>query len=122
MPTYKLYYFDVRGNGDVPRMIFAHADVAYEDVRVTIQQWPELKKGSHFRLQYFNFQFLQISRYVIWSDASTRCRRSRIDRSKCCYQSISCSAIWYQILPKCPVNRCCRIYLINFITIIVVVF
>lgn len=43
MPTYKLTYFNFQGLGEPIRLIFAYAGVQYEDVRIEMDQWPELK-------------------------------------------------------------------------------
>uniref|UniRef100_A0A1I7YRG4 glutathione transferase n=1 Tax=Steinernema glaseri TaxID=37863 RepID=A0A1I7YRG4_9BILA len=43
MPSYKLTYFDVRALGETARLLFTYAGVPFEDVRVTMEQWPELK-------------------------------------------------------------------------------
>ncbi|CAP37609.1 Protein CBR-GST-5 [Caenorhabditis briggsae] len=48
MVAYKLTYFNGRGAGEVIRQIFAHAGQDFEDVRVTMEQWPELKAGTPF--------------------------------------------------------------------------
>lgn len=43
MPTYKLTYFPARGKAESARYLFALADVKYEDERVTLEEWKELK-------------------------------------------------------------------------------
>lgn len=43
MPTYKLYYFNMKGSAELTRWIFAQAGVPYEDIRVTKEQWVEMK-------------------------------------------------------------------------------
>ncbi|CAO4366061.1 unnamed protein product [Caenorhabditis nigoni] len=48
MVAYKLTYFNGRGAGEVIRQIFAYAGQDFEDVRVTMEQWPELKAGTPF--------------------------------------------------------------------------
>ena len=40
---YKLSYFDLRGRGEVPRMIFNYLDVDFEDRRIQFSEWPVLK-------------------------------------------------------------------------------
>jgi len=35
MPVYKLKYFDGRGRGEVPRLMFAEAGQKYEDIRIS---------------------------------------------------------------------------------------
>ena len=39
MPKYVLKYFDAKGRGEVTRMIFALADVEYEDHRYVTKEW-----------------------------------------------------------------------------------
>ncbi|CAF1035180.1 unnamed protein product [Adineta steineri] len=43
MPSYKLYYFNGRGRGEVSRLIFAAAGQKYEDIRYEQDQWPPHK-------------------------------------------------------------------------------
>ncbi|GMR45319.1 hypothetical protein PMAYCL1PPCAC_15514 [Pristionchus mayeri] len=43
MPSYKFTYFNTSGRGDPIRILFALADVPFEDVRVPIKEWPALK-------------------------------------------------------------------------------
>ena len=43
MSTYKLTYFPARARAEVVRFVFTQAEVKYEDVRITEEQWPELK-------------------------------------------------------------------------------
>ncbi|CAF0939759.1 unnamed protein product [Adineta steineri] len=43
MSTYKLYYFNVRGRGEVARLIFAAADQKYEDIRYEREEWASHK-------------------------------------------------------------------------------
>ena len=46
MPAYKLIYFDGRGRAEHIRMLFAHAGVEYEDLRIGGQEWKELKPSK----------------------------------------------------------------------------
>ncbi|XP_041346664.1 glutathione S-transferase-like [Gigantopelta aegis] len=43
MPTYKLTYFDIRGRGELIRMLFVLSGKEYEDKRVQFADWPKLK-------------------------------------------------------------------------------
>ncbi|CAF1104658.1 unnamed protein product [Adineta ricciae] len=43
MPSYKLYYFNIRGLGEVSRLIFAAAGEKFEDIRYEHEHWPEHK-------------------------------------------------------------------------------
>ena len=46
MAAYKLYYFNVRGSAESSRIIFAQANVKYEDIRFEAEQWPKEYKES----------------------------------------------------------------------------
>ena len=50
MASYKLYYFNVRGSAESSRIIFAQADVKYEDIRFEAEQWPKKHKESEIGL------------------------------------------------------------------------
>ena len=39
MPHFKLHYFNLRGRGQILRLIFAVADVPFEDYRISPAQW-----------------------------------------------------------------------------------
>ena len=43
MTTYKLYYFNARGRGELSRLIFAAAGQKFEDIRIEGSQWPTRK-------------------------------------------------------------------------------
>nr|QUF59401.1 glutathione S-transferase GSTS4-2 [Brachionus angularis] len=45
---YKLFYFNFRFRGEVIRLLFAAANVPYEDVRFDPPNWPEYKKSAPF--------------------------------------------------------------------------
>ncbi|CAF1386189.1 unnamed protein product [Rotaria sordida] len=40
MSTYKLYYFNARGQAEVSRLIFATAGQKYDDIRYQYNEWP----------------------------------------------------------------------------------
>ncbi|CAL1548220.1 unnamed protein product [Lymnaea stagnalis] len=44
----KLYYFDIRGRGEVARLILAAAGKRFEDIRFTLDDWPEYKKKAPY--------------------------------------------------------------------------
>ncbi len=46
MVHYKLNYFNARGRAEVIRLVFAAADVKYEDFRWEHEQWPAFKTQS----------------------------------------------------------------------------
>ena len=47
MPSYKLYYFNLRGRAELVRLIFAYAGVEYEDVRFDRNtEWPTIYKNK----------------------------------------------------------------------------
>ena len=44
MSGYKLYYFDARGRGEIIRLSFVAANVEYEDIRLTREEWVKEKE------------------------------------------------------------------------------
>ena len=48
MPTYKLFYYNARGSAELPRFIFAQADVKYQDVRLEGEKWQEMRASTPF--------------------------------------------------------------------------
>ncbi|KAK2712550.1 hematopoietic prostaglandin D synthase-like [Artemia franciscana] len=53
---YKLIYFNVKGKGEVIRLIFTYGKIPYEDVRIESSQWPALKPNTPFgQLPYIEF-------------------------------------------------------------------
>jgi len=47
MPSYKLIYFDARGNVEPARLCFKQAEVEFEDVRVSREEWQNMKSGKY---------------------------------------------------------------------------
>lgn len=45
-PQYKLTYFNGRGLGEPIRITFAYLNIPYEDVRISHDQWADLKKSK----------------------------------------------------------------------------
>nr|CAB3263820.1 glutathione S-transferase 1 [Phallusia mammillata] len=48
MPTYKLCYFDIRGLGEMIRLMFKDAGVEFEDCRVNFNDWTPIKPTMPF--------------------------------------------------------------------------
>lgn len=46
MPNYKLYYFGVRGRGELARLILNCAGVPFEDYRFSSNEWPTIKPSN----------------------------------------------------------------------------
>ena len=44
MSVYKLYYFNVRGRGEICRLAFAAANIEYEDIRLDGEDWVKEKE------------------------------------------------------------------------------
>jgi len=42
--TTKLYYFTLRGRAETARLLLAYSGAKYEDVRISIEQWPAMKE------------------------------------------------------------------------------
>jgi len=45
MPTIKLTYFPLPGRAEAARLCFTYGGVAFEDVRVTFEEWGQMKAG-----------------------------------------------------------------------------
>ena len=43
MSEFKLTYFDSRGRAEVARLLFALAGVEYKDIRLTQDEWKDIK-------------------------------------------------------------------------------
>nr|QNM80586.1 glutathione S-transferase sigma1 [Daphnia pulex] len=48
MPGYKLYYFNVRGRGELSRLILHYAGVPFDDFRFEGKDWPAFKSKMPF--------------------------------------------------------------------------
>ena len=46
MAKYRLVYFDGRGRAEIIRIIFSAAYVQFEDGRIDVKDWPDLKPGK----------------------------------------------------------------------------
>nr|XP_058952799.1 glutathione S-transferase 1-like [Pocillopora verrucosa] len=46
MSGYKLYYFDVRGRAEIVRLSFVAANMEYEDIRFTREEWVKEKESG----------------------------------------------------------------------------
>ena len=44
MSVYKLYYFNVRGRGEICRLAFTAANIEYEDIRLDSEDWVKEKE------------------------------------------------------------------------------
>ena len=44
MPSYKLYYFNVRGKAEICRLAFSAANIEFEDIRLSGEEWAKLKE------------------------------------------------------------------------------
>jgi len=44
-PKYVLTYFDIRGRGEVTRLLFKVAGVEFEDKRLTFEEWGKEKEN-----------------------------------------------------------------------------
>ncbi|XP_030763259.1 glutathione S-transferase-like [Sitophilus oryzae] len=46
--TYKLYYFDTNGRGQIIRYLLAYGNQDFEDIRIPKEKWPEFKKKTPY--------------------------------------------------------------------------
>ncbi|VDO25251.1 unnamed protein product [Onchocerca flexuosa] len=49
MSSYKLYYFDFMGRAEIIRLIFAQAEIPYEDIRIQREEWDSYKQKMPFK-------------------------------------------------------------------------
>ena len=69
MSTYRLAYFNLRGRGEVPRLIFVKNGIKYEDVRMEFlsKEWDVFKAKTRkydFSKTTFLFTILYIYIYL----------------------------------------------------------
>ena len=67
MPKYTLTYFNFRARAELARLIFAVAEVEYEDERITeIDKWIKLKPSEYqlYSVECFHFLVLLVSKQV----------------------------------------------------------
>ncbi|KAJ7389533.1 hypothetical protein OS493_030918 [Desmophyllum pertusum] len=55
MSGYKLYYFNVRGRAEIGRLSFAAANIEFEDVRLTSEEWAKEKASGRAPLGQMPF-------------------------------------------------------------------
>ncbi len=48
MPTYKLYYFPARARAEMLRFIFKQAEVEFEDIRISGEDWAKFKPTTPY--------------------------------------------------------------------------
>jgi hypothetical protein len=48
MTHYKLYYFDIKGRGEIIRWLLKYLDLAYEDFRFDEKEWVNVKPKMPF--------------------------------------------------------------------------
>ena len=46
MSGYKLYYFPVRGRGEIDRWAFSAAKIEFEDIRLNREEWVKEKESK----------------------------------------------------------------------------
>lgn len=67
MVQYKLIYFNLRGRGELARLILHHQEVAFEDFRFEREEWPKYKAGKKKTLtNYKNMNVLLIHVFVMY--------------------------------------------------------
>ena len=70
-PTLKLTYFDIRGRGELIRLILNYGQIKFEDKRISFEEFPELKESfpfGHLPVFYVNgkpiAESMAIARYA----------------------------------------------------------
>jgi len=46
MPSYKLIYLNLRGLAEPIRLLFKYAEIKFEDVRISVEEWPQHKDSK----------------------------------------------------------------------------
>lgn len=46
-PKYRLIYYPFRGRGELVRILLAHLEIPYEDVRIEASEWMKQKPGIY---------------------------------------------------------------------------
>lgn len=46
MPEFKLTYFDIKGLGEPVRLLLAYGGQEFEDIRISMEEWPALKPSN----------------------------------------------------------------------------
>jgi glutathione S-transferase len=59
-PNYKLTYFSGRGRAEPIRLVFAHAKVQFEDVRIEFPSWKEFKSKAQTPLPWGALPVLEV--------------------------------------------------------------
>lgn len=59
---YRLIYFDGRGRAELIRLIFAVANKPYEDVRVHVKDWPDMKSGMFYSWRFSGNSMIKIDK------------------------------------------------------------
>ena len=52
---YRLIYFDFKGRGELIRFLFAGVGVPFQDVRISKNEWPQVKISKLFILLCYIF-------------------------------------------------------------------
>uniref|UniRef100_A0A0N5AN66 glutathione transferase n=1 Tax=Syphacia muris TaxID=451379 RepID=A0A0N5AN66_9BILA len=66
MPSYKLTYFNIRWYGEGARLLFNYAGVPFEDIRISNEQWFQLKP----KMPYGQVPVLEVDGHMIAQSAA----------------------------------------------------
>lgn len=78
MASYRLHYFDVRGRGEIVRMLFKLAQVEFEDIRVTQGEWTDVKHGKFVVVVFLLIDKLVYFMYKLSTRNSSTCNCIRL--------------------------------------------